>query len=253
MEVLPPPPDKTLTTEGAPADAKAVGDKILDADGNVLFYSKSKVDEMLAGKLDATPATSDTLGGIKLGDGFEIAEDGEKISPFFREKSLAVNNNLNESTNSGWYAYKEDTANRPEDGHGVVITTDIGGYVWPIQFAMSSSYNRIAVRKSENNVWTDWNVFTAGVVASGPNYVRFGDGTQICFSGLNINGNGTYVAFPVPFVTFTAATVSNNANIGTDVNLAVGAEGANGFYIYTDSSHTTAKGFCHYIAIGRWK
>ena len=52
--------DKTLTVSGAPADAAAVGkaldekankDVILDDEGNVIFYSKAVVDELLAGKL----------------------------------------------------------------------------------------------------------------------------------------------------------------------------------------------------------
>lgn len=36
--------DKTLKTENAPADAKAVGDIILDPDGNAIFYSKAEVE-----------------------------------------------------------------------------------------------------------------------------------------------------------------------------------------------------------------
>lgn len=44
--------DKTLKTENAPADAAAVGDIVLDPDGNAIFYSKAETDakikEMLA-------------------------------------------------------------------------------------------------------------------------------------------------------------------------------------------------------------
>lgn len=58
--------DKTLSIENAPADAKATGDAlakkvgkdvILDEDGNVIFYSKTAVDKLLAGKLDLTGGT----------------------------------------------------------------------------------------------------------------------------------------------------------------------------------------------------
>lgn len=44
--------DKTLRVNGAPADAKAVGDIVLDPDGNAIFYSKAemeaKIKEILA-------------------------------------------------------------------------------------------------------------------------------------------------------------------------------------------------------------
>lgn len=36
--------DKTLKTENVPADAAAVGDIVLDPDGNAIFYSKAEVE-----------------------------------------------------------------------------------------------------------------------------------------------------------------------------------------------------------------
>lgn len=91
------------------------------------------------------------------------------------------------------------------------------------------------------------------VVASGSNYVRFGDGTQICFDGVTITGSDYLVTFPVPFTILNSVTASNNANIGTGVRVVVGYETGNSFRIYTDSPDNTAKGFCTYIAIGHWK
>lgn len=44
--------DKTLKTENAPADAAAVGDIVLDPDGNAIFYSKAETDAKIKELLD---------------------------------------------------------------------------------------------------------------------------------------------------------------------------------------------------------
>ena len=78
--------DPTLSTEGAPADAKATGDAlgkkankdvILDEDGNVIFYSKTAVDKLLAGKLGLHDAADN--GVVASGAGYARFGGGTQI------------------------------------------------------------------------------------------------------------------------------------------------------------------------------
>lgn len=78
--------DKTLKTKNAPADAAAVGaaleekankDYILDAEGNVIFYSKADVDELLKKKLDLH-GTADN-GVVASGDNYVRLGNGTQI------------------------------------------------------------------------------------------------------------------------------------------------------------------------------
>lgn len=78
--------DKTLTKENFAADAKVVGDALAgkadksivqDESGNVIFYSKAAVDELLAGKLGLHDAADNGVvtsgaGYVRFGDGTQI-------------------------------------------------------------------------------------------------------------------------------------------------------------------------------------
>lgn len=65
------PPDKTLTQENVPAEAKSTGDALNDR------YTKSEADA----KFSLNPATADTLGGVKIGTNLTISEDGTLNGP----------------------------------------------------------------------------------------------------------------------------------------------------------------------------
>lgn len=160
--------DKTLSVDGAPADAKATGDAlaekvdkdvILDSEGNVIFYSKGKVDALLK-------AMQTTL-----------------------QKQISA---------------------------------------------------------------------ASAITASGKGYIRFSDGTQICWNTAKLTDRSTYYvfAFPVPFIDTTYAvagmktasisdTDSNNFYVNKKTTDRVEIKGA--YNRYNDDPYSTL------IVIGRWK
>lgn len=196
--------DKTLSIENAPADAAATGeelakkankDVILDADGNVIFYSKVAVDKMLKEKL-----------GLH-----DTADNSAKWGDYERR--------FNEVTDSTL----------------VLVETD-GKYV------DLCPADRIGL---------------TAIVASGSDYVRFSDGTQICTTQLsvqNIAQGGTYgadsVAFPVPFSAVPTISTGSLWGWGEDAFLTGLSNTDFNIRILNCSSNSHSR---HVIAIGRWK
>lgn len=93
------------------------------------------------------------------------------------------------------------------------------------------------------------------IVASGPNYIRVGDGMQICWGiGCHVDGYVTEtnrrVNFPVAFISNPAVIAVSNANIGNTA-VIVGWESTTGFSIGEASGNS--RGDTSWIAIGRWK
>lgn len=205
--------DKTLRTENAPADAAATGaelekkankDVILDEDGNVLFYSKAAVDEMLEGKL-----------GLH-----DTADNSAKWGDYERR--------FNEVTDSTL----------------VLVETD-GKYV------DLCPADRIGL---------------TAIVASGSNYVRFGDGTQICWgetAQITVGGYSTVtttITYPAAFasgypmeISLTIAGNSENRNY-TKLVLHTTSRTVTDCVIYfMNVSSAQMSPIAQWIAIGRWK
>ena len=92
------------------------------------------------------------------------------------------------------------------------------------------------------------------VVASGSGYIRFGDGTQICWGTLYEKATGSEISFPVAFsaapgcVNVTRSYGdSSTADATRDWIWMYGATATK----FTVASHGTIWG--HWLAIGRWK
>ncbi len=221
--------DKTLKTENAPADAKAVGDIILDSEGNVIFYSKAAVDKLLAGKLDLTGGTMSGPVNFSGGQNGSILSGDEDAA---NVPGGALNNLVIRS----WW--------------GVSFTTDCPNQTYTGKTAIGIDCRDGIIKAPRFEGPAD-----NGVVASGSNYVRFGDGTQICWgrtiASNQITATDRYIAFPVAFAESAIVLTCPNANMSGAI-VQVGWETGVGFTIGC-SQNVGGTGQTGWIAIGRWK
>lgn len=174
--------DKTLSVEGAPADAKAVGDALKN--------------------IKLPVATATTLGGIKSGKGLKISADG---------------------------------------------TASIDAYNTAETDSLLNALRNQVDRKISSAISS-----ATSITASGDGYIRFADGTQICwlkFDGWSRKGYNDYFPFPVPFA---------NTNYGAGFALGESISYSVNVECYVFDRATT--GLCVYsthkgsiVVIGRWK
>lgn len=286
--------DKTLTIDGAPADAKTVGDKLKahnhskltfehgnevnfvgTPDTNIVYwgYRDSTIDEYrfsdgqgsgayanvrankFIGSLDGNADTATKATGVTdynnsgrliqvgwEGDGLNTSnlthiagytDNGTKIKDVSKDV-------LKSWLGLGSAAYEENTIVR-DVGDGRPVTFNYS--------ADSVNYNDFTWIP----VWIDGqmktvnkNVFsTSGVQSSGSNYIRFGDGTQICWYAIDSDGSDYTWSFPVAFSNTGYSIVSCPVSMLS--------------FVCKDKRTTsctlpgTSSTLCHGIAVGRWK
>lgn len=114
-----------------------------------------------------------------------------------------------------------------------------GDYTW---LAGWNGYELRAVHKSQ------FATAEQGVVASGYNYVRFGDGTQICWGQQDIGNAGTTITFAVAFSSIPAVVNSGTEDID-DVFFVRNITTTN----FVADKIGWFSGNNTWIAIGRWK
>lgn len=198
--------DPTLSIKNAPADAAAAGaelakkankDVIFDEDGNVIFYSKAAVDEMLAEKL-----------GLH-----DTADNSAK-----------------------WGDY-ERRFNKVTDSTLVLVETD---------------RKYVDLRPADS-------IGLTSIVASGSNYVRFGNGTQICwaaFTQLSGSFKKATWTYPIAFATCPAVVFQaygNNTSLFDVVGGGQATATQADFFSWRNSANELAPYGVSAIAIGCWK
>lgn len=83
-----------------------------------------------------------------------------------------------------------------------------------------------------------------GVTASGSNYVRFGDGTQICWGSC---GNNSFSSFGAAFANTDYRIGMSEWKSGSWENYGIGSKSTTGVTLRSE------RNTMEYIAIGRWK
>lgn len=241
--------DKTLSVENAPADAKATGDAlaekvgrdvIFDANGNVIFYSKAIVDKLLAEKLNLTGGT------MKNTLLFDIDTD---LNPFYANKNV-----------DGDFAIRLHRSKTKADVAFGILGSNIG--IWDFV------QNQWVI----NGVLGNKDIYIGGqqclgfVVTSGAGYVRFGDGTQVCWGEtgqITVKANSTVtttITYPVAFVSghspelsLTIAGNSKNDNYSKLVLHTTSRLTTSCDIYFKNSSFDQMSPIAQWIAIGRWK
>lgn len=174
--------DKTLSVEGAPADAKAVGDALKG--------------------IKLPIATATTLGGIKSGKGLKISADG---------------------------------------------TASIDAYNTAETDSLLNALQKQVDRKISSAISS-----ATSITASGDGYIRFSDGTQICwlkFGEWPRKEYNPYFQFPVPFANTNYGagfTLGKNVSYSTNVDCYVFDRTTTGLCVRSDYEGSI-------VVIGRWK
>lgn len=286
--------DKTLTIDGAPADAKTVGDKLKahnhskltfehgnevnfvgTPDANIVYwgYRDSTIDEYrfsdgqgsgayanvrankFIGSLDGNADTATKATGVtdynNSGRLIQVGWEGDGLNTSNLTHMAGYTDNgtkikdVSKDVLKSWLglgsaAYEENTIVR-DVGDGRPLTFNYS--------ADSVNYNDFIWIP----VWIDGqmktvnkNVFsTSGVQSSGSNYIRFGDGTQICWYSIDSDGSDHTWSFPVAFSNTEYSVVGCPSIVLSSFCTSKGTTSC--------ALHGVNGQTCYYIAVGRWR
>lgn len=256
--------DKTLTIDGAPADAKIVGDKLksIKTDWNSVTDKPSTFPPSAHNHSKLTFEYQNEVN-------FVGTPDNNTVYWGYRDNTIDEYR-FNDGRGSGAFANVrankfigslEGNANTATKATGVTDYNDSGRLIqvgWAGDGLNTSNLTHIAgytdngtkikdVSKDVLKSWLGLDSAASGVQSSGSNYIRFGDGTQICWgtiSNVTVTVTGTVeyelylqtqhetisrnfsaarITFPQAFSNTSYSVVFQNSYNVTDANTYIGS------------------------------
>ena len=252
------------------------------------YYTESETDTKLGGKLDktenavsSTKLLNDTVQTALTGT--SSPETGLTVNRVYNNgyptnygNVISVHGNGSGQILAGWsgtsgaverlyYRNKRDQADANwSDWKAIAFTDDKPASVNDIGNAKSTTfaYSKDGMNYGDYTWLAGWNGYELravdknqfattehGITASGSNYVRFGNGIQICWGYKNESNGGGTTSFAVAFnntsyaLALTATTASNNAPFITGYTTTS----------FSYDRHGTAWDDIQWIAVGTWK
>lgn len=198
------------------------------------------------------------------------------LTAYRKRRGPIPNKDFNEATEEGVYTYVNSVQNGyAEQAAGTLEVYNnnnngaSGSYgTWIYQMAHPVNGEAPFFRtRTDTNDWTPWQQLLKGdtgtldsiasrcIVASGSNYIRLIDGTQICAVrfDISVSQGATYentVAFPVPFAARPYTTMGSYWGWGQDDFMIDETNTTVGIRILNCSNNQHSENL---IAFGRWK
>ena len=249
--------DKTLSVPDAPADAKTVGDK----------FKSIKTDwNSVTDKPSSYPPSAHNHSKLAFENDNEVnfvgTPDDNTVYWGYRDNTIDEYR-FNDGRGSGALANVrankfigslEGNANTATKATGVTDYNSSGRLIqvgWEGAGLNTSNLTHIAgytdngtkIKDVSKDVLKSW--LGLDIAASGSNYIRFGDGTQICWYAIDSDGSDYTWSFPVAFSNTGYSIVSCPVSMLSFVckdkrTTSCTLPGTNGT-------------LCHGIAVGRWK
>ena len=138
--------------------------------------------------------------------------------------------------------------------------TETASYMFAFNPTDNKKNAAISIHVSGDKSWAQcpnskFNYSIATTDSHGDTWIRFGNGIQICWGRVNVNGaitaTNVKVNFPQPFSALPSVLSCDNANAGTNASIRVGWESTVSFTIGTRAGESST-GATNWIAIGYW-